>query len=95
MEPLLNSGDFVIYKPLKQAMFLLKRGSIVVAEHPYIANKLILKRIEKIEENGYFLIGDNKESSSDSRNFGIVNSNQIIGIAIQGISLQSLKLIKF
>ena len=70
MLPKLKPGDNLItlnwfYKP--------KVGDVVVAN---IENKLIVKRIYKIEETNYFLKGDNQ---ADSKDFGWVNSNQIIG----------------
>lgn len=40
----------------------------------------------KVEEDTVFVLGDNREVSKDSRNFGLVNINQIEGKAIFRIS---------
>ena len=93
MEPVLNNGDFVIYIPIKAYNSSLSRETIVIAKHPNISNKLIIKRIKEIKNNGYFLLGENKHSSSDSRHFGLINHKKVIGIAEYRINLNNLKLI--
>ena len=80
MSPTINQGDLVIYKPYNQVKSDLYIGNIVVAKHPIELNKLIIKRISKIEINGVQLIGDNQTSSNDSRHFGLINYEKLIGI---------------
>lgn len=41
--------------------------------------KTIIKRIIKIENNRYFVEGDNKAASTDSRDFGMIDKDNIIG----------------
>tara|TARA_Y100001968_G_scaffold232944_1_gene215785 strand:+ start:7619 stop:7906 length:288 start_codon:yes stop_codon:yes gene_type:complete len=94
MEPLMRSGDLVIYRPLRSSKEFLREGSIVIANHPNISNKLIIKRIQKKTVSGFFLIGENKDFSSDSRSFGLVSSQNIVGIAENLIYLKTLELIK-
>ena len=54
----------------------LKVGNLVVAK---VNSRLIIKRISKIKQHEYFLVGDNKKESTDSGHFGGVKMEQIIG----------------
>ena len=80
MENTLKEGDLIIYKRLTRKKFPLKTGDIVIANHPTIKKKLIIKRIHSINIYGIELRGDNIYSSSDSRQFGLINQSQIVGI---------------
>ena len=77
MFPTIKEGDLVIYKRIKS---LIKEGEIVVLNHPKDRRKLIIKRIFKINEKGIEVRGDNLISSIDSRQYGLVNRDSIIGI---------------
>lgn len=70
MLPKLKPGHSVV---TLNWFYNLKLGDIVVAK---VENKLIIKRIQKVENRRYFLKGDNK---LDSKDFGWVKSSQIIG----------------
>ncbi len=82
MRPTLASGDFVIFKPLTNASRgkSLQEGCIVVANHPLLPKKLMVKRVHKIGFKGVELRGDNLDSSTDSRQFGLVSSESIKGV---------------
>lgn len=56
-----------------------KKGDIIVI---YKNGRELVKRIIKIEKAGYFVEGDNKDSSTDSRSFGPLSRSQIIGKVI-------------
>ena len=79
MERTLKEGDLVTYKKLNQKNIDLEIGDIVVASHPRIKNKLIVKRIHRVYQNKFDLRGDNFLSSTDSREFGLIDLNLIIG----------------
>lgn len=75
MEPALNHGQIVIGSSLP---FLFKKpeiGDIVVLAH----GRCIIKRIVKIEKDKIFIMGDNKKESTDSRSFGWINKQEILG----------------
>ena len=79
MLPTLKSGDAVLINP--KAKF--ETGDIVLAKHPFKQSVKILKRIGEIkEEERVFLIGDNKDESSDSRSFSAVSKSEILGKAV-------------
>ncbi len=81
MLPLLRDGCYVIYKKLKKSSFsLLKNNQIVIAIHPFKSDCLIIKKILYMNKKGVFLIGLNINNSNDSRNYGIINYDQVLGI---------------
>ena len=56
-----------------------KVGDIVVVKKN---GKEMIKRIQKVHDREYFVKGDNKLESTDSRNFGLIDKTQIIGKVI-------------
>ena len=79
MERTLKEGDLVTYKKLNPKNIDLEIGDIVVASHPKTKNKLIIKRIHRIYQNKFDLRGDNSLASTDSREFGLIELDLIIG----------------
>lgn len=75
MEPTLKQGRVVIASPLLSA----GERDVVVAR---VDGREIIKRIKKIEDNKYFLVGDNPSHSRDSRRFGAVEESAILGRVI-------------
>ena len=73
-------GDFVLYKKIENKIASIKKGDIVVAINPSNSKELIIKRIHKVHSSGYELRGDNRSESIDSRHFGIINKDKVIGI---------------
>ena len=56
-------------------------GDIVVIKK---AGKEIVKRIIKISRSEVFVEGDNKNESTDSRHFGPINMDQVVGRVVYG-----------
>ena len=79
MERTLSEGDLIIYKKINPKNFNLNIGDIVVASHPTIKSKLIIKRIYQIYQNKFDLRGDNFLSSTDSREWGFIEIGLIVG----------------
>lgn len=76
MEPAFKPEDYVLVNRLS---FLLKNPKIKDAVIARIKGKMLLKRIKKIENGKYFIVGDNWEDSYDSRRFGLIEKKDIIG----------------
>ena len=79
MSPTLLDGDKVYFelKPCRK----IKINDIVLVKHPYIKQKNLVKRIKNIYSDGsVFIQGDNSFCSTDSKSFGTVNKNNILGI---------------
>ena len=75
MLPTLQPGDFLLVKRT-QDFFI---GDLVVVLHE--ENKLI-KRVVDEQQNQIWLSGDNVKESNDSRFFGWVDKDQVLGKVI-------------
>ena len=79
MEKILKDGDLITYKKINPKSIDFEIGDIVVASHPKIKSKLIIKRIHGIYKNKFDLRGDNSLESTDSRELGLIELDLIIG----------------
>ena len=91
MKPTLQPGDLVLVDPHTYHCSLPQVGDIVVAFHPtqFQPEKIeqplkIIKRvaanpIENSAPGYYFLASDNPHEGSDSRMFGRIAANHIVG----------------
>lgn len=75
MFPAFIPGQRVI---ITKWFWTIKVGSVVVCKYPR-TKKLIIKRIAKINGHKVYLTGDNKLESIDSRDFGWLNKDCIVG----------------
>ena len=82
MTPTFSEEDSVLVSSFPFLFIKPKKGDVVVFEK---YNRLYIKRIGKIKEEKYFLVGDNKKDSEDSRRFGSVMRSQIKGKVIRKI----------
>lgn len=79
MEPSLKSGQYVVVGGLSKTV---KEGDIVVLKHPYRDMRLV-KRVKNVSNGKYFVLGDNETLfGEDSREFGHVSEEQILGKVI-------------
>ena len=83
MAPLLQPGDEILVDPRAYKHVAPHVDDIVVSRHPYQADVRLVKRITAILEDGCCLLtGDNPSDSTDSRSFGAVAPQQILGRVI-------------
>lgn len=81
MQPTLQDGQFLILNTLDKD---IKVGDIVVIEPLICAGgTYIIKRVTNIEDDKVFVEGDNKDHSLDSRTFGWIRKDAIMGVIIQ------------
>jgi len=74
MSPSLRSGDILVVKQSP-----LKRGNIVIAS---VKGREVIKRIDKIQDDTVYLLGDNLAHSTDSRAYGFVSKQAILGVVM-------------
>ena len=53
-------------------------GDVVVAKHPY-RDQVLIKRVAEVADDGLYLLGDQLDLSTDSRNFGKLDCSAILG----------------
>lgn len=80
MLPLLAEDDDVLLRPYG-LQDKINIGDIVVARHPERENLLVVKQIFQANypDDCYYLLGINAALSTDSRSFGCLRANQIVG----------------
>jgi nickel-type superoxide dismutase maturation protease len=78
MVPALQPGDHVLVR--KNAS--VRRGDIVAACDPRVPARSVLKRVAGVSDEGVFLLGDNAEHSTDSRQWGPVPMTSVQGRAM-------------
>lgn len=75
MSPVIKENQKVIASSLPYIFRKPRIKDIVVFK---INNKVFIKRIDSIEKNKYFVTGDNKNDSIDSRSFGVIERKNIL-----------------
>lgn len=78
MKPYVREGDFVFARkifPWEEYVI----GDVVIAQDPRNHDNLLLKRISSCNNGRYIIEGDNAVASTDSRTFGEVPKDNILG----------------
>ncbi|MBI2028049.1 MAG: S26 family signal peptidase [Candidatus Levybacteria bacterium] len=83
MEPAIRDGQNVFVSGISYLFSKPKAGDIVAFRKN---EKVFVKRIAKINNDNYFVRGDNREDSLDSRKIGWINRKEILGKVIFKIS---------
>ncbi|MBU5537194.1 MAG: nickel-type superoxide dismutase maturation protease [Candidatus Aenigmarchaeota archaeon] len=80
MEPNFKAGDYILVNKLAYIFKNPSKGDVVVLRHPKEKGKFLIKRISLVTNSDeYYVVGDNKNFSQDSRHFGPVKKDLIIG----------------
>ena len=76
MEPVIKNGSAVFVSSVPFILRNPKKDDIVALK---FEDKIFIKRIRSVLEDKYYLEGDNKRDSLDSREIGLVNRENIVG----------------
>ena len=80
MTPALSPAERVLVNKAAYWFGPPKAGDVVVVRDPRQPARLLIKRIEgPAEDESYRVLGDNPDASTDSRAFGPVRREQIVG----------------
>ena len=82
MWPTFPSGTVFALHPFDSEQPVV--GDVVLTVHPFHPDVQIVKRVQSIEMDMVFLVGDNPDptASDDSHNFGRVHRNKLLGMCI-------------
>ncbi len=76
MQPTLSPKQQVLVSKIPYLFKSPKIGDIVVFKKD---KKYLIKRIQKITRNNYYVYGDNQNDSQDSHSFGGILKSDIVG----------------
>jgi nickel-type superoxide dismutase maturation protease len=83
MEPTLYAGERLLIRgKLLGGASRIVRGDIAVVPDPREPSRLLVKRVGSVVADRLYLVGDNPEASTDSRVFGAVERDAILGRVI-------------
>ena len=86
MQPTLQPGDRVLIQPVNRLNGVLE-GTIVVALHPRRSGLRLIKRLRSMDSRGLWLLGDNPNASTDSRQLGFIPRDLLIGAVVSRIQI--------
>ena len=78
MEPALREGDWLLVVPPRRTP---RGGDIVVVRDPRERTRLLLKRVAAVAPEGVLVLGDRDDHSTDSRHFGAIPLDDVVGRA--------------
>ena len=78
MQPNLEPGDRVLVRRLGTPS-TLRRGSVLVTWHPQRSDLRLIKRLNRVDSSGLWMLGDNPAASTDSRQLGPIPASLLIG----------------
>lgn len=92
MVPTFHDGDYLIINEIGYRFSEPERGDVIVFRYPKNPSQFYIKRIAylpgedindvTLQKDEYYVLGDNKAASSDSRYWGPVKKDLIIGRAM-------------
>lgn len=75
MEPTIRNGDWWLVRRTAR----LRPGDVAAVVHPIRPDLLTVKRVDRREGDGWWVLGDNPTQSEDSRSFGPIPDANVVG----------------
>ena len=75
MAPALRNGEWWIAVRGRR----MRTGDVVLLRHPDRPDLMIVKRLARRTDAGWWVLGDNPDQSEDSRQFGPVAESDLLG----------------
>ena len=84
MNPTYKDGDWLLFKQVKMGASNSQAlvGKIVVIERESYPGIHFIKRVTRADHAAIWVEGDNKESSTDSRQWGAITPTEIVGVVL-------------
>ena len=76
MVPAASPGDWWLVRRTTR----IRPGDLVAFRHPVRIDLLVVKRAVERRPDGWWMLGDNPARSDDSRHFGAVPDDRIVGV---------------
>lgn len=92
MAKTINEGDLVVYKKtnkIKDMDIVIVNTSHIDDETVKMSEQIIKRYYEEKSTSGIYLLGDNSEQSRDSRWFGEVPKESVVGVAVMDVSKEN------
>ena len=83
MAPVFLPGKIVFAWRLRKP----RVGDVVIVRHHHLE---LIKRVDKIDGNRVYLLGDNPDESTDSRQYGWLPTASILGVVVGGYNPKSV-----
>jgi nickel-type superoxide dismutase maturation protease len=81
MIPALERGERVLFDRLAYVLEEPRVGDVVLARHAARPVVRMIKRVAEVTDEGFVLLGDNPNESTDSRTLGPFRRQEIVGRA--------------
>ena len=75
MKPLYRDGDWVVVLRTER----VRAGAVIAVRDPRCPQRVLIKRAIRREISGWWVEGDNPIQSTDSRTFGPVSQDLVVG----------------
>jgi len=91
MSPQFDDGDWLVFRAIrydqkgkapKLHRLINLVGKVIVLERDAMPGIMQIKRVVRVEDSALWVEGDNKQMSTDSRNWGVVRPHEIRGIVM-------------
>lgn len=78
MAPAYRAGDWILIRRTRR----VRPDQVIAARDPRDPERIVIKRLVRRTAEGWWLLGDNPAHSTDSRTFGAVPTESVLGTVL-------------